>query len=256
MNFLDQIIENKKLEVNALKSRYTFKDFMEQDLFQRETISFSKAISSDFGIIAEFKRKSPSAGNLLVETAISEQLKNYEENGASALSILTDSKYFGGSIEDISMNRTRTNLAILRKEFIVDEIQLFESKACGADAVLLIASVLDKNLAHHLTILAKSLGLEVVFEVHTVDDLSKINDEIDCILVNNRDLKKQLCDLNTSAYFAEILPKNVCSISASGIKTRDEIDYIKTLGYSAALIGESIIRQNHLIQLTQKSIVA
>ncbi|MFN5984458.1 MAG: indole-3-glycerol phosphate synthase TrpC [Fluviicola sp.] len=256
MNFLDQIIENKKLEVNALKSRYTFKDFMEQDLFQRETISFSKAISSDFGIIAEFKRKSPSAGNLLVETAISEQLKNYEENGASALSILTDSKYFGGSIEDISMNRTRTNLPILRKEFIVDEIQLFESKACGADAVLLIASVLDKNLAHHLTILAKSLGLEVVFEVHTVDDLSKINDEIDCILVNNRDLKKQLCDLNTSAYFAEILPKNVCSISASGIKTRDEIDYIKTLGYSAALIGESIIRQNHLIQLTQKSIVA
>jgi indole-3-glycerol phosphate synthase len=173
MNFLDQIIENKKLEVNALKSRYTFKDFMEQDLFQRETISFSKAISSDFGIIAEFKRKSPSAGNLLVETAISEQLKNYEENGASALSILTDSKYFGGSIEDISMNRTRTNLPILRKEFIVDEIQLFESKACGADAVLLIASVLDKNLAHHLTILAKSLGLEVVFEVHTVDDLSK-----------------------------------------------------------------------------------
>ncbi|MFN6074141.1 MAG: indole-3-glycerol phosphate synthase TrpC [Fluviicola sp.] len=256
MNFLDQIIENKKLEVNALKSRYTFKDFMEQDLFQRETISFSKAISSDFGIIAEFKRKSPSAGNLLVETAISEQLKNYEENGASALSILTDSKYFGGSIEDISMNRTRTNLPILRKEFIVDEIQLFESKACGADAVLLIASVLDKNLAHHLTILAKSLGLEVVFEVHTVDELSKINDEIDCILVNNRDLKKQLCDLNTSAYFAEILPKNVCSISASGIKTRDEIDYIKTLGYSAALIGESIIRQNHLIQLTQKSIVA
>jgi indole-3-glycerol phosphate synthase len=84
----------------------------------------------------------------------------------------------------------------------------------------------------------------------------KKNDEIDCILVNNRDLKKQLCDLNTSAYFAKILPKNVCSISASGIKTRDEIDYIKTLGYSAALIGESIIRQNHLIQLTQKSIVA
>ena len=256
MNFLDQIIENKKLEVNALKSRYTFKDFMEQDLFQRETISFSKVISTDFGIIAEFKRKSPSAGNLLVETVISEQLKNYAENGACALSILTDFNYFGGSIEDISLNRSRTNLPILRKEFILDEIQLFESKACGADAVLLIASVLDKNLAHHLTIVAKSLGLEVVFEIHSVEDLSKINDEIDCVLVNNRDLKKQLCDINTSAYFAEILPKNVCSISASGIKTRDEIDYIKTLGYSAALIGESIIRQNHLDQLTQKSKVA
>lgn len=256
MNFLDQIIEHKKLEVNALKSRYTFKDFMEQDLFQRETISFSKAISSNFGIIAEFKRKSPSAGKLLVETSVSEQLKNYEENGASALSILTDFNFFGGSIEDISLNRSLSHLPILRKEFILDEIQLFESKACGADAVLLIASVLDKNLAHHLTILAKSLGLEVVFEVHSVEDLSKINDEIDCVLVNNRDLKKQVCDLNTSAYFADILPKNVCSISASGIKTREEIDYIKSLGYSAALIGESIIRQNHLDQLTQKSIVA
>lgn len=255
MNYLDKIIQTKQTEIEVLKSHFTYKDFMNKELFQRETIPFVKQFETEFGIIAEFKRKSPSAGVLIESKTVSECVENYELQGAKALSILTDFPYFGGSISDIQSIRNKTNLPILRKEFILDEIQLFESKAIGADAILLIASVLDKHLAHHLTILAKALELEVIFEIHSNEDLNKLNDEIDCILINNRDLKKQATDLSISSYFSNLLPNNIPAISASGIKTIDELRYIESLGYSGALIGESIIRNGNLKELTCKNTV-
>lgn len=253
MNFLDKIIQTKRLEIEQLKANSSYKDFMNRELFQREPISFVNQFEKDFGIIAEFKRKSPSAGNLIESKSLEECIENYELQGARALSILTDFPYFGGSISDIQNIRNKTNLPILRKEFILDEIQLFETKAIGADAVLLIASVLDKSLAHHLTILAKSLGLDVIFEIHSHEDLAKINDEIDCVLVNNRDLKRQTTDLSISSYYSNIIPNYFLTISASGIKTSEEINYLETIGYSGALIGESIIRNGHLHELTLKN---
>lgn len=253
MNYLDKIIQTKRQEVELLKANFTYKDYMERELFQRESIPFVKQFEDDFGIIAEFKRKSPSAGLLIQSKTVEEYVKNYELKGAKALSILTDFHYFGGSIADIQTVRSKTSLPILRKEFIIDEIQLFESKAIGADAILLIASVLDKSLAHHLTILAKSLGLEVVFEIHTQEDLSKINDEVDCVLINNRDLKRQVTDISISTYFSDLIPKNIPSISASGIKTFEELKYLESIGYCGALIGESIIRNDQLHELTLKT---
>lgn len=257
MNYLDQIVANKQLEIALLKTRFSYKNFMEQPYFNRTCFSFKKQVQNEFGVIAEFKRKSPSAGILIKNTSLIEQIKTYEEQGAIALSILTDKKYFEGSIRDIEQIRKETKLPILRKEFILDEIQIFESKACGADAILLIAAILDREQAHHLTILAKSLGLEVIFEIHSNTDLLKINEEVDCVLINNRDLKNQVCDLEISNYFSKILRTSnpeTPLISASGIKTSEEIFTLETLGFSAVLIGESIIRNNHLHQLTAQFI--
>jgi indole-3-glycerol phosphate synthase len=248
---LDHIIATKQQEVNLLRQHNSIASFIEQPLFSQATRSLKlQLLQQEFGIIAEIKRKSPSGGSIAPHLDPKELALEYEANGAIAISVLTDKDYFGGSIHDLQHVRSVSNLPLLRKEFIIDELQLFESKAAGADAVLLIAAVLEKQQAHHLTIVAQSLGLEVVFEIHTLHELEKLNDEIDIIAVNNRDLAAQQTSLEHSFTLAPYLPAFAPAITASGIKTIAELDALKTAGYKGALIGESILREQHLAQLT------
>ncbi|MNJ82648.1 Indole-3-glycerol phosphate synthase [compost metagenome] len=254
-HILDQIVANKRNEIQQLKQSITCSDYVQSPLFNRTVISLRKKILDQFGIVAEIKRKSPGAGEIRPDLNLVSQLEIYEQQGASGISVLTDHRYFGGSIEDLKQIRTRTNLPILRKEFIVDEYQLFESKASGADSVLLIASILEKEQAHQLTIVAKSLGLEVLFEIHSFEELNKLNDEIDILLINNRNLKTQETQVEHSFELASYLPEHLVKISASGITSSDQLDQLQNLGFNGALIGESLLKGNFRFGLTSNSFV-
>lgn len=250
---LSSIVENKYLEIAQLQQKHSLLDYSESPLFTREIISLKRALTAnDFGIIAEIKRKSPGAGSIKPNLDITEQTLLYLESGAAAISVLTDNPFFGGSIDDLLQVRRNCQLPVLRKEFIVDELQLFEARANGADAVLLIASILEQQQAHHLTIIAKSLGMEVVFEIHTLRELDKLNDEVDLLLVNNRNLDTQTTDVQHCLQLAPHLPVSIPAIAASGIRTSEEIGQIRSSGYVGALIGESLLKNNHLNQLTVK----
>lgn len=252
MNVLEEIVANKRKEVELLKQQRTIKSFTESPGFHKKPLSLSEYIrSANFGIIAEIKRKSPSGGDIKTDVNITEQARFYEQNGASGISILTDEKYFGGSINDIIEARGVVNIPLLRKEFIIDEIQLYEAKAAGADAVLLIGAVLQPEEANYLTNVARNMGLEVLYEVHTREEVGFIPPEVDMVAVNNRDLKAQQTTLQHSFDLAPILPQGIPLISASGIKTPEDIALLKAAGFNGALIGESILREGHLAQLIQ-----
>jgi indole-3-glycerol phosphate synthase len=254
MNVLDEIIANKRKEVALLKQTHSIDSLRESENFNREIVSLKQHIlKSGFGIIAEIKRKSPSGGEIKTDVNITEQAAFYERNGAAGISILTDYNYFGGSIDDITEARKAVKLPLLRKEFIIDEIQLYEAKAIGADAILLIGAVLQPEEATYLTNVARNLGLEVLYEVHTAEEVGFIPAEVDLIAVNNRDLKVQQTSLQHSFDLVKILPKNVPLISASGIKTPEDIAAVRAAGYSGALIGESILREGHLAALVKST---
>lgn len=253
MNVLEQIVANKRRELEVLQQTYSIDYFRESVNFERESISLKDNIlKDDFGVIAEIKRKSPSGGNIKTGLNVTDTAVFYEQNGAAGISILTDGDYFGGSINDIITARPAVTLPLLRKEFIIDEIQLYEAKAAGADAVLLIAAILNKEEAAFLTLTAHTLGLEVLFEVHTHNELVIIPMHADIIAVNNRDLKAQQTTLQHSYDLISELPKHIPAISASGIKTREDVIALKDAGFSGALIGESILRDGHLAELTKK----
>ena len=239
---LDEIVANKRNEIQQSKQLIGLSDYIGSPDFNRSIFSIRERIQNQFGIIAEIKRKSPSAGEINSGMNILSQVEIYENQGATGISILTDHSYFGGSIQDLKQIRSETKLPILRKEFIVDEYQLFESKAAGADAILLIASILEKEEAHHLTIVAKSLGLEVIFEIHSFEELDKLNDEIDILMINNRNLKTQKTTLDHSFRLASYLPKNTITVSASGISNSDQLKKLEDIGFNGALIGESLLK--------------
>lgn len=243
MNILDQIIANKRNEIEHLKRDFTIKDYEGFTYYNRQCISLKSSLSS-FGIIAEIKRKSPSAGD--IDTSLNPIFKaqEYQQMGASGISCLTDGKYFGGSVQDLEMIRPHTELPILRKEFIIDEIQIFESKAIGADAILLISEVLTKEEILHFTILAQSLGMEVLLELHSPTSLLKLNDQVDIIGINNRNLQKQETTLETSFKMIDLVPQHVPLISESGIRYQSELDQLQEVGFKGALIGESILNRS------------
>lgn len=253
MNVLEQIVANKRRELDRLQQEFSIDYFRESVNFERESISLKDNIlKNGFGIIAEIKRKSPSGGDIKIGLNVTDEAVFYEGNGAAGISILTDNDYFGGSINDIITARSSVSLPLLRKEFIIDEIQLYEAKAAGADAVLLIAAILNKEDAAFLTLTAHTLGLEVLFEVHTENELDIIPMHADLIAINNRDLKAQKTTLQHSYNLISQLPKHIPAISASGIKTREDIKALKEAGFSGALVGESILRDGHLAELTRK----
>lgn len=242
MNILDQIIVTKKKEIELIRQKFTYKDFESSLHFSTKSISLKERLTADqFGIIAELKRKSPSAGIINKHLNIVEQGKMYQKNGAVAISCLTDYFYFGGSNEDLIMLKSATSIPVLRKEFIIDELQLFESKAIGADVILLIAELLTKEQALHLTIMAQSLGMEVIMECHSYNELKKVNDLVDIIGVNNRDLQAQKTTIQTSFDLYNFIPEgNVC-ISESGIRSKADLIQLSEKGYHGALIGEHIL---------------
>lgn len=246
---LNEIVYNKCKEVEILKTKYRFSDFEKMPLFNKPIDSLVESLSSkDFGIIAEMKRKSPSAGVIKTDFSPLEIAQTYVEAGVAGISILTDFDYFGGSVEDVLSVKQHLNVPVLRKEFIIDEIQIFEAKAIGADAILLIAEILTAQQVKTFTIIAKSLGLEVIMELHDFTELDKIYEEVDILGVNNRNLKIQQTDLETSFRLAPYLPKNQLKISESGIKTAEEIKALAAVGYQGALIGESILKNPQMKQ--------
>lgn len=243
MTILDTIINQKRKEVEILKGQFKLKDFEKFPLFSSNVVSMKEAIKAkEFGIIAEIKRKSPSAGSLRENVNPKLLADEYEKSGAVGISVLTDYEFFGGSVEDLIEVKNQVSIPVLRKEFIIDEIQIFQAKAIGADAILLIAEALTEEQALHFTILAQSLGLEVIMEFHEKSQMYKINDEVDIIGVNNRNLKLQKTDILTSIELFDFLPKDKVLISESGIQTKEDLLQIVQCGYHGVLIGESILK--------------
>lgn len=245
-SILQSILAQKQQEIALLKQHKTFNDFVQSPLFSRKPYSLSEQLENHFGLIAEFKRKSPSAGNINTLVRLEDQIRTYSEKAVAGISILTDHSFFGGNLQDLQKARELTTLPILRKDFILDELQLFESKAAGADAILLIAEALDKNTLHQLTIVAKALELEVVFEIHSFRELEKINEDIDILLINNRNLHTQETDIRHSIMLFDLLPENLLKIAASGVRSSDDLETIREAGFNGVLVGESLMRNQPL----------
>jgi len=245
MNLLPAIIANKRMEIGLLKANSAHKAFEKSRYFTRKTISLSGFICDlkRSGIIAEFKRNSPSAGILNSDASVKEVTKGYADSGASGLSILTDTHFFGGSCNDIELVRDLNNIPILRKDFIIDEIQVLQSKACGADVVLLIAALLEKEEILILSRLARSLGMEVLLEVHSERELDTVNEFVSIIGVNNRDLDTLKTDTRLSEYLADKMPSDILRISESGISAPQTLVSLRNAGYNGFLIGEHFMKK-------------
>jgi indole-3-glycerol phosphate synthase len=247
MNILDKIIFDKKREVILKKSIIPVSQLGASVFFGRETISLSQKLkASSTGIIAEHKRRSPSKSIINQSFTVEEVVKGYENAGACGISVLTDGKYFGGSLDDLLLARASVNIPLLRKEFIVDEYQILEAKAFGADLILLIAAVLTREEIKSLSEFAKNLGLEVLLEVHNQEELEKsIMPTLDMIGVNNRNLKTFEVSLDFSKELAAQIPDNFVKVSESGISSIEAINELKPYGYKGFLIGENFMKKDN-----------
>lgn len=240
MNLLEQIAANRKKELAEIKKRVPLRDLEKSQYFSRTGISLSENIlnPAKTGIIAEFKRRSPSAGIINSGAKIEEVTIGYSGLGASGLSILTEKKFFGGDVNDLRIARNLNSIPILRKDFLIDEYQVIESKAIGADAILLIASLLTRNQVLRMSSLARSIGLQVLLEVHNEDELGKLNEFVDIAGVNNRNLRTFKVDTELSLKLADKIPAGFVKISESGISSSNTINILKQAGYDGFLIGE------------------
>ncbi|MEP6596856.1 MAG: indole-3-glycerol phosphate synthase TrpC [Ginsengibacter sp.] len=244
MNILDTIIARKRLEVKKRKQQTSLADLEKGPFFKNETLSFSKFLSDEkrSGIIAEFKRRSPSKGVINTSSTVTEVTTAYAKYGASGISILTDEDFFGGSLNDL-LAATINEVPLLRKDFIVDEYQLIESKAFGAEVILLIAACLTKSEVKKLAIFAKNTGLNVLLEIHNDEELDHICDNVDVVGVNNRDLKTFTVDINRSIELSKKIPADKIKISESGIDSIAAIKLLKQHGFSGFLMGEKFMKE-------------
>lgn len=243
MNILDKIIADKFREVELKKSLVPVSQLEQSALFERDAISLSESLKNGSGIIAEHKRRSPSKSTINQNLNVQDVAEGYEKAGASGISVLTDGKYFGGSLEDLLYARASVNIPILRKEFMIDEYQLFEAKAYGADAILLIAAVLSKDELNYLADSAKKLGLDVLLEVHNEEELQKsLEVNADMIGVNNRNLKTFEVDIENSKKLSAMIPDRFVKVSESGISNPEAISDLKNYGYEGFLIGENFMK--------------
>ena len=245
MTILDEITEHKKKQVAIRKQQMDIKTLKSSHFFKNECLSLKHALkkSSFPGIIAEFKRKSPSKGIINNEASAEVVAMGYCDAGAAGISVLTDDTFFGGSPNDLTQVRNFCPVPILRKDFIIDEYQIFEAKAIGADVILLIAAVLTKEELYHYTRTAKSLGMEILFEVHEEHELDKLNEEMDIVGVNNRNLKDFSVDIHTSVNLAEQIPSHYVKISESGISHPDNLVKLHKSGFQGFLIGETFMKE-------------
>ncbi|TAD90378.1 MAG: indole-3-glycerol phosphate synthase TrpC [Bacteroidetes bacterium] len=244
MDLLKEIVAHKHTEVARRKQNISQDRLKKSGYFKMECDSLVAALGyeSSTGIIAEFKRKSPSKGVINDIADVGYVVSEYDTYGAAAVSILTDKKYFGGSLGDIPDSRDSALCPILRKDFIVDEYQVYETKACGADVMLLIAACLTPDTVRHLAGLAKSLGLEVLLEIHTEAELEHICPEVDVVGINNRNLRNFEVDLEHSIQLASKLPPDKPKIAESGISNTDTILTLEQHGFSGFLIGETFMK--------------
>jgi len=244
---LENILHNKKLEVKEKKELIPVKLLEKSIYYDTSVVSLKKYLlrNDKYGIIAEFKRESPSRGDINLYADIEEVSIGYMQAGASALSVLTDTLFFGGRNEDLSMARKFNYCPIIRKDFIIDEYQIIEAKSIGADVILLIADCLNNNTVKKLTTLAKSLGLEVILELHNKKEIDKINPDIDIIGVNNRDLQNFAVSVETSMEIFSELPPDKIKISESGLNDIDIIIKLRNTGYKGFLIGEFFMQDSN-----------
>jgi indole-3-glycerol phosphate synthase len=243
MNILETIIEYKKSEVRSRKSEVSVVELEKREMFARPVLSLTDFLldRSRTGIIAEFKRRSPSKGIINDHADVVKVTKGYAENGASCLSVLTDEKFFGGNDEDLLKARIN-ELPVLRKDFVIDEYQLVEARSLGADVILLIAACLTPARVKQLAAAAKDLGLEVLLELHAEDELGHICDETTVIGINNRNLKTFDVDIERSLRMAEQIPLPKLKIAESGISSVENILLFKRHGFHGFLIGENFMK--------------
>jgi indole-3-glycerol phosphate synthase len=243
MNILDTIIDYKKEEVKSRKSKVKTADLEKRELFSRTILPLKDFLldRSRTGIIAEFKRRSPSKGIINPDVDVIAVTKGYTENGASCLSVLTDEHFFGGSDEDLIKARIN-EIPILRKDFIIDEYQLVEARSMGADIILLIAACLTVAEVKRLASFAKNLGLEVLLELHAAEELEHICDETTIIGINNRNLRTFDVDIERSLRMAEQIPLSKLKVAESGISSVEDILLFKRHGYHGFLIGENFMK--------------
>lgn len=240
MTILDNILENKRREVAENKELYPVRLLEKSIYFESPCVSMKHYITrpDKVGVIAEIKRKSPSRGDIHPFVSIERTSIGYMQAGASAISVLTDRKFFNGTPEDLTLVRKLNYGPVLRKDFIVDEYQIVEARSIGADAILLIAAALAPDELHRLAVFAKSLGLEVLMEVHNQEELrNHLNDHVDMVGVNNRNLKDNAINLDTSVQLADRIPAGFVKIAESGIHSPEDAFRLSQAGFEGFLIG-------------------
>ena len=244
MNILDKIVADKRVEVDLRKSLIPVKQLEQSVLFERQTISLANKLkNSSTGIVAEHKRRSPSKSVINQNLNVFDVAKGYENAGVCGMSVLTDGKYFGGSLDDLLTARASCNLPLLRKEFIIDAYQILEARAYGADVILLIAAILSRDEIKYLSEFAKGLNLEVLLEVHNEEELQKsIMPSLDMLGVNNRNLKTFEVSLDISKTLSALIPNDFVKVSESGISNIEAIKELQPYGYKGFLIGENFMK--------------
>lgn len=246
MNILEKITAEKRRETAERKSLYPAKLLERSIYFETPVVSLKKYLlrPDKSGIIAEFKRKSPSKGMINAYASVEDVTLAYMQAGASALSVLTDEPFFGGTSKDLTTARQFNFCPILRKDFVLDEYQIIESKSIGADAVLLIAACLTPNEVKTLADFAQSLGLEVLLELHDETELDHIPNENVLVGINNRNLQTMQTDVETSFRMAERLPTGMMKVSESGISSAEKIRELRAAGFQGFLIGEYFMQSS------------
>ncbi|MCP9752478.1 indole-3-glycerol phosphate synthase TrpC [Ferruginibacter sp. HRS2-29] len=243
-NILDEIVAYKREEVEARRTLVPEKELMQSIHFERTCISLKNNLLEEgaTGIIAEFKRRSPSKGYIHQFADVAKVTGDYTVHGASGLSVLTDHHFFGGSTEDLAVARNN-HIPILRKDFMIDPYQVLAAKAMGADVILLIAACLTKQEVRSLAGTAKQLGMQVLLELHEEEELEHLCEEIDMVGINNRSLKSFKVDINRSLQLAEALPSGMIKIAESGIDDPATIRIFREAGYKGFLIGEHFMKE-------------
>ncbi len=251
MNILDKIVAKKKEEVEAAKNKVSVKELKYYRHFTAPTGSIKKNLikQSDFPVIAEFKRQSPSKGQIHAGAKVKDIIPGYAKAGVAGISVLTDTHFFGGCNDDLSNACDLADTPIIRKEFIIDPYQIYEAKAIGASAILLIAAILEKKQAQELAALANYLGLEVLMELHDESEAEILNSYVDMVGINNRNLKTFEVDLQHAANMISILPPHILPIAESGIHSADDFRFLKNAGFKGFLMGEYFMKHDNPVQV-------
>jgi indole-3-glycerol phosphate synthase len=249
MNILEQIVEVKKDEVKSLRSEFRYRHFSDSEFFDLPVLSMKGAVmaENDISIIAEIKKASPSAGIIREDFNHLEIADIYMENEVDAISVLTDQNFFQGHISFLSDIAKSRIVPLLRKDFIIDDIQIYEARSNGADCILLIAEILSGNQLAELTHAAVELGLETLVEIHSAGQIQKFNFLNNSLVgINNRNLENFKVNLESTAELADLIPDQVALVSESGIKSSEDLDFLKETRINAVLVGEHFMRQTDI----------
>lgn len=245
-NILEKIVANKRIEVQNQKAILSISELEKQIADTVHKKSFKDAIrNSQTGIIAEFKRRSPSRGWIFENARIGDVIPHYTEGGATAISVLTDTDFFGGKMPDLREAASLTETPLLRKDFMIDEYQIYQAKELGASAILLIASALSREETKQLGKKAKELQLDVLLEIHNEQELGHINEYVDVVGVNNRNLSTFVTDIQISFDLVNKIPDEFVKISESGISQPQTVIDLQSVGYKGFLMGENFMKTDN-----------